>query len=232
MSKLFSILFVMIFLPLAVSAQDVSSIDLLKAVEREFVEQGIANDVELEIFGGKTNFEAKDTDNIKILISDLNADVDNNKFTSNAEIFADGISIGKTELLGRFFIMKDVYVPVKDIAKDEIIKSENLKPVLMRENRIKKDNVIDVDNIVGKQAVKLLKADKLIGERDLREEIVVKKGQEVNVFYKNKGLQITSKMEALEDGSKGSLIKFVNAKSAKEVIAKVIDKNTAEVMAE
>ena len=77
-----------------------------------------------------------------------------------------------------------------------------------------------------------MKKDKLITIRDVRDEIVIKKGQEVTIIYKNKGLQITSKMEALEDGSKGSFIKFINTKSNKEIIAKVIDKNTAELKAE
>ena len=161
----------------------------------------------------------------------MNTDEDNNKFTSDAEIFADGLSIGKTELLGRFFVMKNVYVPSKDIAKGEIIKSQHLKSVLIRENRIKKDDVVDLEYMIAKQAVKLLKADKIINERDLREEIIITKGQEVMVLYKNKGLQITSKMQAMEDGSLGALIKFVNTKSAKEVVAKVIDKNTAEIIA-
>ena len=166
------------------------------------------------------------------MISNLKIDDDNNKFTSSAEIFAGGDSVGKTELLGRFFVMKEVYLPTRDIAKGEVIKSEDLKPVLMRENRVKNDAITEADNIVGKQTIRLLKKDKLITERDVRDEIIVKKGQEVTVIYKNKGLQITSKMEAIEDGSKGNFIKFINTKSNKEVVAKVVDKNTAELKAE
>lgn len=232
MYKLFSILVALMFLPFGAMGGEVNGIELVKAIEKEFVEQGIANEVELEIFGGKTNFDVKDASDIKIMISGLKADVDNNKFTADAEIFADGMAVEKTELSGRFFIMKDVYVPVSDIAKGEIVKAEHMKSVLMRENRIQNDSVIDLDNIIGKQTVKLLKADKLINQRDLREEVIIKKGQEITVIYKNKGLQITSKMQALEDGSKDSFIKFLNAKSAKEVVAKVIDKNTAEIKAE
>ena len=71
MCKLFSILFVLMFLPLTVLGKEITTIDLLKAIEKEFVEQGVAGDVELEIFGGKTNFEVKDNTNIKILISNL-----------------------------------------------------------------------------------------------------------------------------------------------------------------
>ena len=224
-------MFACILLPLTVNAKEVTGVELLKALEKEFAEQGIANTVELEIFGGKTSFET-DGNDVKILISNLKVDVDSNKFTSDAEIFADGKLVGNTELLGRFFIMKEIYLPIRDIVKGEIVKSDDLKPTLLRENRIKNDVITEADNIIGKQTVRLLKADKVITIRDLRDEVIVKKGQEVTVIYKNKGLQITSKMEATEDAGKGDLIKFINAKSNKEVIAKVIDKNTAEIKAE
>ena len=231
MNKFISILFTCLFLSFAVDAKEITGVDLLKALENEFVEQGIANMVELEIFGGKTEFETTD-DNVKILISNLKTDIDSNKFTSTAEIFADGNLIEKTELLGRFFIMKEVYLPARDIAKGEIVKSEDLKSSWIRENRIKNDVVAEADNIIGKQTVRLLKTDKVITVRDLRDEVIVKKGQEVTVIYKNKGLQITSKMEATEDAGKGKFIKLINPKSNKDVVAKVIDKNTAEIKVE
>lgn len=231
MLKLFVVLFALLFVPMDVIAGKVNNVDLVKAIKKEFVEQGIANEVELEIFGGKTEFETTD-DNVKILISNLKTDIDSNKFTSTAEIFADGNLIEKTELLGRFFIMKEVYLPARDIAKGEIVKSEDLKSSWIRENRIKNDVVAEADNIIGKQTVRLLKTDKVITVRDLRDEIIVKKGQEVTVIYKNKGLQITSKMEATEDAGKGKFIKLINPKSNKDVVAKVIDKNTAEIKVE
>ncbi len=231
MLKLVVVLFALLFVPMDVIAGKVNNVDLVKAIKKEFVEQGIANVVELEIFGGKTEFETTD-DNVKILISNLKTDIDSNKFTSTAEIFADGNLIEKTELLGRFFIMKEVYLPARDIAKGEIVKSEDLKSSWIRENRIKNDVVAEADNIIGKQTVRLLKTDKVITVRDLRDEIIVKKGQEVTVIYKNKGLQITSKMEATEDAGKGKFIKLINPKSNKDVVAKVIDKNTAEIKVE
>lgn len=231
MLKLVVVLFALLFVPMDVIAGKVNNVDLVKAIKKEFVEQGIANVVELEIFGGKTELETTD-DNVKILISNLKTDIDSNKFTSTAEIFADGNLIEKTELLGRFFIMKEVYLPARDIAKGEIVKSEDLKSSWIRENRIKNDVVAEADNIIGKQTVRLLKTDKVITVRDLRDEVIVKKGQEVTVIYKNKGLQITSKMEATEDAGKGKFIKLINPKSNKDVVAKVIDKNTAEIKVE
>ena len=71
-------LIALMILPFTVFGGEVNSIELLKAVEKEFVEQGIANVVELEIFGGRTNFEVEDASNVKILISNLKANSDNN----------------------------------------------------------------------------------------------------------------------------------------------------------
>ena len=53
----------------------------------------------------------------------------------------------------------------------------------------------------------------------------------MTVIYQHHSLQIVAKMEALENGVKGKYIKILNTKSNKEVMAKVLDKNTVEVSA-
>ena len=103
---------------------------------------------------------------------------------------------------------------------------------MVRAGKIKNDTLRDDYKLVGKQAVRTLKAGKPVSEKDVREEVIVGKGQDVLVVYKNKGLQITSKMEALEDGAKGERIKLLNTKSGKEVAGKVVDKNMVEVLGE
>ena len=75
MLKLVVVLFALLFVPMDVIAGKVNNVDLVKAIKKEFVEQGIANVVELEIFGGKTEFETTD-DNVKILISNLKTDIE------------------------------------------------------------------------------------------------------------------------------------------------------------
>ena len=61
---------------------------------------------------------------------------------------------------------------------------------------------------------------------------MIKKGDEVTAIYTYKGLQITSKMEALEDGAEGQRIKLLNTKSHKEISGKVLDNKTVEIAAE
>ena len=206
--------------------------DIVEAIRAEFVEQGFDDNVELELFGGQTKFDLGDISDAKILLSNFSAIEDDDKFTVDAEIFADGKSVATTKLVGRYFILEKILVLTKDIAKDEIIKKENLTQIIIRSNRLRDDVVKEENNLLGKQAIRTIKEGKPITSRDIRDEIVIKKGQMIMVVYKNKGLQITSKMEAIEDGAKGQRIRLINNKSNKEVIGRVVDKNMVEVLGE
>lgn len=206
--------------------------DIVEAIRAEFVEQGFDDNVELELFGGQTKFDLGDISDAKILLSNFSAIEDDDKFTVDAEIFADGKSVATTKLVGRYFVLEKVLVPTKDITKDEIIKKENLTQIIIRSNRLRDDVIKEENNLLGKQAIRTIKEGKPITSRDIRDEIVIKKGQMIMVVYKYKGLQITSKMEAIEDGAKGQRIRLINNKSNKEVVGRVVDKNMVEVLGE
>ncbi len=206
--------------------------DVSRAVIYEFENQGLGDDVELEFFGGKTSFSMENANIAKIMITNLQVDEDSGKFTAEAEIFADGNFVDKTTLLGRSYILGDVWVPSRDIAKDEVIEFEDIKLVKIRINRLRDEVIKEKDGLIGKQALKTLKGGKPVVVKDVRDEIVIKKGDKITAVYNHKGLQITSKMEALEDGSKGEMIRILNTKSSKEISGKVLNKNIVEIAAE
>ncbi len=220
------------FMSLAKDLLVVGIDDVSAAVSKEFVEQGRGSDIELEFFGGQTGFVFENADEAKILVSDLNVNEEQNKFTATAEIFVDGKLSAETKLFGRYFDMTEVWLPVKNIEKDAIITQDDLVKAKIRSNRLRDDNVVDIDELVGKQAVRQIKADRPIMAKDIQDEVLITKGQLVTAVYSYKGLQITSRMEALEDGAKGQEIKLLNTKSKKEIVGKVLDDKTVEIRAE
>ena len=220
------------FMSLAKDLLVVGIDDVSAAVSKEFVEQGRGSDIELEFFGGQTGFVFENADEAKILVSDLNVNEEQNKFTATAEIFVEGKLSAETKLFGRYFDMTEVWLPVKNIEKDAIITQDDLVKAKIRSNRLRDDNVVDIDELVGKQAVRQIKADRPIMAKDIQDEVLITKGQLVTAVYSYKGLQITSRMEALEDGAKGQEIKLLNAKSKKEIVGKVLDDKTVEIRAE
>lgn len=210
----------MMILPLAEAQAEyrLTKADMTEAVKQEFVEQGLGDEVEIEIFGGKTDYYFEQANDAKIMLSNLETDEEQGKFNANAEIFADGEKTTETKLAGRYYKMVKVWVPVKDVVKDTIIKEDDLKEITVREGRLKGGAWQNQADIIGKQAAKNLKAGKLIEKGDLQAEIVVKKGQAVTVVYSKKGLQITSKMQALDNAALGQAVKLLNLGSKKEIV--------------
>ncbi len=210
----------------------VSKADFVNAVKKEFTEQNIAEDADIEIFGGKVNFEYNDADKTEIMLSALDVEPQGNRFSVIAEIFADGELQDKTKIIGRYFAMREVWVPMRDIKKDSIIKEDDLQKIRVRSNRLRDASVWLKEDIIEKQAAHSLKSGKVLEKDDLQAVAVIKKGQTVMAIYTKKGLQITSKMQALEAGAIGDMIKLLNSSSKKEITGVVKDANSVEIIGE
>ena len=203
--------------------------DFMAALQKEFVEQGHDEKLEMEFFGGQTAFVIQDAGQAKIMVSQMKINDEQGTFSANAEIFADGKHYGSTNLTGKFYVLGEAFVPAQEIAKGEEIAEDMLELVPVRLNRIKDTNVIAKEKLVGMEAKRSLKPGRLVNERDIGPKIIMKKGALVTSIYRSKGLQITAQAIAQEDGAKGQLIKVENTKSGKKFKARVIDAETVEV---
>lgn len=236
MLKFWGILSLAIFMAIGnLAAKEVlllSDDELNAAVKEEFVDQGYAENTELEFYGGQTSFAIDDAKKAKIMVSKLKLDEEQGKFSAEVEIFADGKAYAKTTVQGKYYTMAEAWVPAQNINKGEIITEDKLRTIAIKSSRIKQINVIEKDKLLNFEAKKSLKEGKVINKRDIGNILMIKKGELVNSIYKSKGLQIIAKVEALEDGHRGQNIEVMNTKSAKKFFATVVDKDTVEVSAQ
>ncbi len=85
------------------------------------------------------------------------------------------------------------------------------------------------DDVVGMQAGKSIPAGAIITKHFLELPDIIKKGQEVFIQAKTKGINVQLKGKALSNGKQGQLIKVKNISSGKTVQAKVISSTKVEV---
>lgn len=203
--------------------------EIREAIEEEFIEQGQDKTLDLEFFSGQTMFHIENAQKAKVLVSGLKIDELQNKFSCSVEIFADGKAYARTSVMGKFYIMGEIYVPSKNILKGEIISPEALKVLTVRMNRVKPNFLIEKEQLVNKEAKKVLKEGKIVLDREVGSKVLIKKGDIVTVVYKTNMMQITAKVEALGGGSKGDKIEMLNPKSKKVLYGEIIDRDTVIV---
>ncbi|MDD4556903.1 MAG: flagellar basal body P-ring formation chaperone FlgA [Alphaproteobacteria bacterium] len=200
-----------------------------QAILAEFENQGMEDEVEIEVYGGQTSFQFDKGETFKILVSGLRLDEASGKFFCSAEVFVDGKMAHKTDLQGRYFIIAKVYVPSVNLQKGDLIKEENLKQISMRLSKIKPQYIIEKEKIIGMEVKKPLREGRLIGSRDIGKHTLIKKGNTVNMLYSSAGIQIVAKGVAMTDGGKDDKIEVMNSKSKKSIFAIIIDKDNVEV---
>ena len=198
-----------------------------EGIASEFVKQGIADQVEIEVYGGKS-FPLSCEAEYKMMVSNLKVDKAQNKFSCLVEFFAEGQETESSEIQGKFYEVADAYVPAANIAKGGVITEKMLRQTVVRTTQIKPQNIIDLDKIAGKEAKRALKAGKLISEGDIGAKALIKKGDIVNMVYLTKNMQISAKVTALSDGGQGEKIQVMNVKSKKVLDADVVDEKTVK----
>lgn len=216
-------------LPARAETSYVQEADFAAALQQEYAEQAGDEDIDFEFFGGQTNFAFDDAQNIKIMISNAKFDQQQNKFSTEAEVFGDGKFLAKTSLQGKFYILGEAYVPNRNINKGEEIRAEDLKKISLRINRLKPQNLTEAEKMVGKEAKRSLREGKIVNDKDVGEKQIIKKGDIVRLIYKTDKMLISANAEAMEDGCRGQKIEVRNTKSKKIVYGEAVDADTVIV---
>lgn len=207
----------------------VSKEDVVNAIVEEFENQGVEDNIEIEFFGGQTNFSFEKGKSFKILVSSLVYDEGGSKFSCSLDIFVDEKHAQNANLQGRYFKIAEIYVPSININRGEIITEDMLKQLSVRQSKIKAGFVVEKEKIIGMEAKKSLKEGKMISLRDIGKQNIIKKGDLVNMHYSSSAMQIMAQGQAVTDAAEGDKIELLNTKSKKTVIGIVIDKDNVEV---
>ena len=234
MNKLFAIALMntlMFFLGIRASAAEALHIeeeDIVNAIRQEFGDRGVAEseNVHVELFSGQADFQIEGAKEAKIIINHLKVDKEAERFTCEAEIFADRKSYANSALQGKYYLMTTVWVPIQNIAKGELVTEEKLQLQTIRKSKLKPFMVTEKEKLIGQEAQKSLKEGKIINEKDVGAPILIKRNDIVTAVYRTDRMQITAKVIAQQDGAYGDRIELQNMKTRKVLTGIVQDAST------
>ena len=234
MLKLMPYLFFIFCLAFALpaSAVSVSEAEIVSAVREEFAAEGIDDELDIEVYGGKTSFVFTSDSPARIMVYDLKYDEEQSKFSCRAEIYLDGALAASSDLSGKFYRMTEISVPSRNIRKGELLSAADLQTVRVRRSRIKDNNIVEASRLIGKEARRALKEGKMILSSEVGARTLIHKGDVVTAIYASGPMQISVKVEAVTEGEEGEKIELINSKSGKTLFGKIIDAETVKVDAQ
>ena len=155
-------------------------------------------------------------------IDDLNYDSVSGRFAAIIRIPENDPSAQRHRVTGR--VLKMIRVPVLNerLLAGETIREDNLKEILLPARKVQRNVVIDVDTLIGLTPKRGLAAGIPIRRADIQAPVMVSRGGLVTMNLNYSNMTLTSQGRALENGSKGDVVRVVNTRSNKTIQAIVI----------
>lgn len=162
-------------------------------------------------------------------VEDVTYDERTRQFTAVVRAPAGDPQAKRTRVTGRLQKMVEVPVLTRRMLTDEIIRADDIRWVRTRADRLQRDVILDIDEIVGKTPRRGLRADIPVRVSEIRRPVLVKRSGLVTMILQSGSLTLTAKGRALEDGSDGDVIRVSNSQSSLVVEAVVTGSNVVSV---
>lgn len=126
---------------------------------------------------------------------------------------------------------KTIEIPVLTSPKaiNDVITEDDLVLQEFPANKVKGDMLRDSSQIIGLAAKRQLQSGKPLRLIDLRREVLVQRGENVSLIYRNGTLEIVASGKAMEAGALDDTIRVTNSGSNRTVDAKVTGPKQVEI---
>jgi len=116
-----------------------------------------------------------------------------------------------------------------DVALGDVISSQDIMMIELPAERASTTLITSADDLSGQAARRPLRARQPIYAFDVRNPVIVKKGQLVTLVFSLPGIELTAQGQALADGGKGDVISILNARSHRTIEGRVSGAGTVSV---
>ncbi len=142
---------------------------------------------------------------------------------------ADAKNPSRLSIAGRVHEVEDVPVLAHPVARGEVIAARDLTFARMRKDTLRRDAIVDVDQIIGMTPHNTLRTGQIVAVADLQRPIAVARGALITIVLEEGAMRLTVQGRANEPGSIGDVIRVTNTRSNMVVPAHVDGPNLVSV---
>ena len=151
------------------------------------------------------------------------------RFPVTVRITVDNILQKRLRLTAHVIHYSPVVKTLRPINRGEILTERDVAVEVVPSNRIFRNALTSLDDVVGKQAIRNMGMGRVITANSLSNPVLVKKGDRVIIIVQSGSMKITAPGLVREKGFKDSLVQVLNIQTKKTVFGMVMDSKTVKV---
>lgn len=161
-----------------------------------------------------------------------NVEISGIEFDTKTKSVSAYVSLDGTlpmEINAKYKEMVEIPAVNRKMRSHDVVRESDITYIQVGTSLLKRGYVMDADEIVGKSPTRTLQKNRPVMPGQLTEPVLVKRKKPVTLVYRHNGINIQDLGYAVQDGSKGDLVKVRNANSDIIVHGVVVSENLVEV---
>lgn len=222
-------------LPWSASVTDQIQIRRLASlVTEDMIEDSIATALKDEGLTGAFDLDFVGANPEIILPHDIEPKITIEKasYNSSRQTFSATIRTANNQVrqfTGVAYPLVEIPVLKTPLARGDVIKKNMIITTKMRADYVTEKMAVRAEDLIGMTPRRILRANAAVNLADLDKPLMVKRGDLVTMEVRNGPINITAIAKAMESGTKGDIIRFMNVDSKRTVEAEVIGIRTARI---
>ncbi len=200
--------------------------DIAPVLAQAIADQGGHPTMEIVFNEPTIQFHVALNSDAELEIRDLSFNPANGLFEASLAMDDDESSARSRRIAGRVFATRRVPVLVGYAERGMLLKDAGIEWKEVRISRLSQTIVTDMTDLDGMVAKRHLIPGQMIRSSDIQKPLVIKKGATLTINYQAPGLTLSVQGRAVENGSRGDIIRVVNTRSNQTIEARVIGPST------
>lgn len=187
--------------------------EIEQRLRQAMVKNGLDPSTQVELSNRMMTLHLPASGSGRIGIENLYRDQQSGHFTAIVVAPAGDPQAERVRVTGRVYRTVEVPVLARRMLPGDVIQKDDLDWIKVRAESLQNDTIVDAADIVGKTPTRGLASDQPMRTRDIRNPLLVKRGQLVTIYHQMPRMTLTVQGKALEDGSKGEVVRVQNTRS-------------------
>jgi flagella basal body P-ring formation protein FlgA len=162
-------------------------------------------------------------------VEDVAFDARRGHFDAVLTVSADGAAEQRVRVTGQLHEMVDIPVLTRRVAAGEVLTPGDIRWISVRGQTLQKQSVLTAEDLVGFTPRRPLRPGVPINVSDVQRPVMVSKGDIVVIALQTPQMLLSARGQALNNGSKGDVIRVANTQSRQIVEAVVTGPGQATV---
>ena len=193
------------------------------------MDQGIDGDMRASLSNRNLRLYVNTQSAPTVAVDHASYDPRSQSFSAIVSAPANDPAAQRVHVSGKLYKLVEIPVLARNKGADDTIRADDIKWIKLPSDQVRRDMVIEAENLIGMAGRRGLRIDQPIRTSELKKPLLVEKNSMVTMILQSGSMMLTAKGKALDGGSDGDTIRIANMQSKAVVDAVVTGAGTVTI---